>query len=126
MPFRVLADLIAVTHVAFIAYVVAGGFLAWRWPRTIGAHVIAVAWGFGTILIGFDCPLTHAENWARRQAAVAELPASGFIDHYLTGVIYPDSALGLVRLLAATAVLASWIGYARLHHRHRRISSGAV
>ncbi|MFF2083181.1 DUF2784 domain-containing protein [Nocardia sp. NPDC058176] len=126
MPFRVLADVFAVTHVAFIAYVVAGGFLAWRWPRTIGLHLLAVAWGFGTILIGFDCPLTHAENWARQRAGVAELPATGFIDHYLTGVIYPDSALGLVRVLAAVTVLVSWLGYWRLHQRHRRMSSGAV
>ncbi|MFE3542881.1 DUF2784 domain-containing protein [Nocardia sp. NPDC059177] len=125
MPFRVLADLIAVTHVAFVAYVVAGGFLAWRWPRTIMAHLLAASWGFGTILIGFDCPLTYAENWARRQAGVAELPEAGFIDYYLTGVIYPDSALVLVQVLAAIAVLVSWIGYLRLHPRHR-ISSGAA
>ncbi len=126
MPYRVLADLIAVTHVAFIAYVVAGGFLAWRWPRTIGVHLLAASWGFGTILIGFDCPLTYAENWARRQAGVAQLPEAGFIDHYLTGVIYPDSALGLVRLLAAVAVLVSWVGYWRLAQRHRGLSSGAA
>ncbi|WP_067445910.1 DUF2784 domain-containing protein [Nocardia alba] len=124
MPFRVLADVVAVTHVAFIAYVVAGGFLAWRWPRTIGPHALAVAWGFGTILIGFDCPLTYAENWARRRAGVGELPAAGFIDHYLTGVIYPDSALGSVRALAALAVLVSWLGYARRYQR--RLSSRVV
>ncbi|MFE1593481.1 DUF2784 domain-containing protein [Nocardia sp. NPDC058705] len=124
MPFRVLADVLAVTHVAFIAYVVAGGFLAWRWPRTIGLHALAVAWGFGTVLIGFHCPLTFAENWARRQAGVSELPEAGFIDYYLTGVIYPDSAVGLVRALAALAVLVSWLGYARLHQR--RLSSRAA
>ncbi|MFI1235019.1 DUF2784 domain-containing protein [Nocardia salmonicida] len=124
MPFRVLADVLAVTHVAFIAYVVVGGFLAWRWPRTIGLHAMAVAWGFGTILIGFHCPLTYAENWARRRAGVGELPEAGFIDHYLTGVIYPDSALGLVRALVAVTVLVSWIGYARLYQR--RLSSRAV
>lgn len=121
-----LADVVAVTHVAFIVYVVVGGFLAWRWPRTIGLHVLAAAWGFGTVLVGFQCPLTHAENWARHQAGVAQLPPSGFIDHYLTGVIYPDSALGLVRVLAAVTVLVSWAGYLRLHHRHRRIGSRAV
>ncbi|MDO3646523.1 DUF2784 domain-containing protein [Nocardia mangyaensis] len=126
MPFRVLVDVIAVTHAAFIAYVVVGGFVAWRWPRTIGLHLLAASWGFGIILIGFDCPLTYAENWARQQAGVAELPATGFIDHYLTGVIYPDSALGLVRVLAAVTVLVSWLGYLRLHQRHRRMSSGAI
>ena len=119
-----LVGVLAVTHVAFIAYVVVGGFLAWRWPRTVGVHALAVAWGFGTVLIGFHCPLTCAENWARRQARMGELPAAGFIDHYLTGVIYPDSALGLVRALAALGVLVSWFGYARLYQR--RLSSRAV
>ncbi|MEV6280065.1 DUF2784 domain-containing protein [Nocardia sp. NPDC051832] len=113
MLYRLLADATAAVHFAFVAYVVVGGFLAWRWPRTIWLHLIAFGWGFGTILIGYDCPLTHVENWARREAGQEGLPPSGFIDHYLTGVIYPDSAIGLVRAAVAVCVLVSWVGYAR-------------
>ncbi|MGW5575595.1 DUF2784 domain-containing protein [Nocardia thailandica] len=116
MPYRVLADVVAVAHFAFIAYVVAGGFLAWRYPRTLIAHVLAVCWGFGTVLIGFVCPLTELENWARVRAGVAPLPPPGFIDHYLTGVLYPADAIGLVQLLTALTIAASWIGYARRRH----------
>lgn len=112
--YRLLADVTAAVHFAFVAYVVVGGFLAWRWPRTIWLHLIAFGWGFGTVLFGVDCPLTYLENWARHRAGVAGLPSSGFIDHYLTGVIYPESALGLVRVLVAVCVAVSWSGFAWL------------
>lgn len=126
MLYRLAADLTAVVHFAFIAYVVVGGFLAWRWPRTIVAHLLAVAWGFGTILFGYDCPLTHLEDWARRRSGESGLPSSGFIDHYLTGVIYPESALGLVRVLVAVCVAASWVGFALLRGRAWRDRSPAA
>ncbi|MEV0764175.1 DUF2784 domain-containing protein [Nocardia sp. NPDC050435] len=112
MLFRLLADATAAVHLAFVGYVVVGGFLAWRWPRTRWLHLLAFGWGFGTVLIGFDCPLTYLEDWARRRAGQQGLPPSGFIDHYLTGVIYPDSALTLVRALVAVTVLVSWAGFA--------------
>lgn len=41
--------------------------------------------GLGSVVVGFECPLTHAENWARQRAGETGLPSSGFIDHYLTG-----------------------------------------
>jgi len=117
MLYRLLADATAVLHFAFVAYVVVGGFLAWRWPRTLWLHLLAVGWGFGTVLVGYDCPLTHLEDWSRRRAGEDGLPSSGFIDHYLTGVIYPESALELVRVLVAICVITSWTGYLLLRRR---------
>ena len=116
MWFRVLADVTVVVHLAFVAYVVVGGFIAWRWPWTIWLHIVAFGWGFSTVIFGFECPLTYLENWSRHQAGIAGLPPSGFIDHYLTGVIYPESALGLVRLLVALCVVTSWVGYGIIAH----------
>lgn len=108
MAFRVLADATAVVHLLFVLYVTFGGFLAWRWPRTIVIHIAAVVWGGASVVVGFDCPLTSVENWARHRAGDEGLPPSGFIDHYLTGVIYPESALVLVRLLVLLCVVGSW------------------
>ncbi|WP_232716749.1 DUF2784 domain-containing protein [Gordonia metallireducens] len=110
MPYRVLADGMAVLHMMFLLYVMFGGFIAWRWPRTVVLHLAAVGWGIASVGIGLGCPLTDAENWARHQAGEKGLPPTGFIDNYLTGVIYPDSALGLVRGLVAALVVVSWVG----------------
>ncbi|MDS0381389.1 DUF2784 domain-containing protein [Mycobacterium tuberculosis] len=76
-------------HFAFIAYVLAGGFLALRWRRTMWLHVPAVIWGIGIAAKRVDCPLTWVERWARTKAAMTPLSPDGFVAHYITGVIYP-------------------------------------
>ncbi len=114
-----LADATAGVHFLFIAYLVVGGFLAWRWSWTIWTHIAAVAWGFSSLLFGFECPLTHLETWSRVRADEAALPPSGFIDHYITGVLYPRSALEVVRVLVVVLVAVSWIGFAQLRRRQR-------
>ncbi|MBB5916316.1 hypothetical protein BJY24_005228 [Nocardia transvalensis] len=128
MMFRLLADTTAGVHFLFVAYVVTGGFLAWRWRWTIWTHLAAVAWGFSTVLFTVDCPLTFLENWARLRAGDAELPPSGFIDHYITGVLYPRDALDLVRVLVLIAVMVSWAGYIAQRRRPttRSATSGTL
>ncbi|HWG99154.1 MAG TPA: DUF2784 domain-containing protein [Pilimelia sp.] len=116
MPYRVLADATMLLHLAFLAYVALGGFLAWRWPRAIWAHLAAVGWGLATVALRLNCPLTHIEDWARRRAGQRGLP-DGFVDHYLTGVVYPERHTGLAQLAVAAAVAVSWAG---LTARRRR------
>lgn len=65
-----------VMHFAFIAYVLAGGFLALRWRRTMWLHVPAVIWGIGIAAKRVDCPLTWVERWARTKAAMTPLSIS--------------------------------------------------
>lgn len=126
MVYRVVGEAAMLAHFLFVAYVMLGGFLAWRWPRTIWLHVVAVAWGFSAVGIGFDCPLTDLENWARRNAGQAGLPPSGFIDHYLTGVVYPEDQVLLARTVLVVCVFASWIGFVWLRRRRRaRVLAGA-
>ncbi|OZC46223.1 DUF2784 domain-containing protein [Rhodococcus sp. RS1C4] len=121
MLYRAIADVTVVVHLAFIAYVVVGGFVAWKWPRTIWLHACAAAWGLASVAVGIDCPLTALENWARVHSGGAALVSTGFIDQYLTGVIYPDSALAAVRVAVAVTVVASWAGFVVLRTRSRTV-----
>ena len=120
MVYGVLADLALLLHALFLLYLVLGGFLAWRWPRTIWLHLAVAAWGLGAVVIGYDCPLTGIENWARRRAGQDTLDRGGFIEHYLTGVVYPVEHVVLVQVLAATVVAASWFGLWRRRRSRRR------
>lgn len=95
-------------HFAFLAYLVAGGFLALRWPRSTALHVAAVGWGMGSVLLSWPCPLTWLERWARAEAGMAPLPPDGFIAHYVTGVLYPANAATAVQVLVFVAVAVSW------------------
>ncbi|KAE8763903.1 DUF2784 family protein [Georgenia thermotolerans] len=106
-----LADLTMAAHFGYLLYFLLGGFVAWRWPRSIVAHVIAIAWGGLALLFRWDCPLTLLENDLRRRAGEPGLSPGGFIKTYLTGHLYPADRVALVRLGAAAVVLLSWVGF---------------
>jgi hypothetical protein len=113
VPYDWLATAALVAHLLFLAYLALGGFLAWRWPRTFFVHAAVVLWGVGSVVVGYGCPLTTLESWARVRAGDAGLGDGGFIDHYLTGVIYPERWLVLAQVVVAALVLVSWIGLGR-------------
>ena len=118
MGYQWLVNVILTAHFVYLAYLLLGGFLAWRWTKMIWPHLAAAAWG---VLIVFNlvaCPLTIAEVWARRLAG-DEPVNGGFIDRYVTNVIYPGRYLVEVRLALALVVLVSYVG-AYLFWRARR------
>lgn len=109
MLYGLLADLVMIVHFGYIAFVVVGGFLAWRWPWLLWIHLPAVIWGLAIIVVGFTCPLTPLEKYWRRLAGQAGY-TGGFVEHYLTGIIYPERFLWAARAVAVTAVVVSYAG----------------
>jgi hypothetical protein len=85
---HLLATVVALVHLAFVAFVVAGGVLALRWPRVAWVHVPAAVWGALITLVGFICPLTPLENWLRVRGGGTAY-ATGFLEHYLLPILYP-------------------------------------
>jgi hypothetical protein len=88
MAYRVLADLVVLAHALFVAFVVLGGFLVWRWRWVAWAHVPAAVWGAAIEFGGWICPLTPLENAWRARAGLAGY-AGGFVEHYLIPALYP-------------------------------------
>ncbi len=86
--YGILAGAVIVAHLLFIAFVVAGGLLVWRWPRLAWVHLPAVFWGVVVELTGRICPLTPLENHLRRLGG-SNSYSGGFIEQYLIPVIYP-------------------------------------
>ncbi|MFV2085097.1 DUF2784 domain-containing protein [Micromonospora sp. LOL_021] len=119
MGYELLTVVILTAHFGFLAYLAVGGFLAWRWPRTIWLHLTAAGWGVLVVAANLSCPLTVAEHWSRRRAGQAGFD-EGFVERYLTGVIYPDQYAWAARLVLAVVVVASWAGVVRAVRRRRR------
>jgi Protein of Unknown function (DUF2784) len=118
-----LVTIVLVVHLAYVAYVVLGGFLAWRWPAAMWPHLVACAWGVLIVAGWVNCPLTWAENWARQRAGEPAL-TQGFVDRYLDNVIYPERYINIARLVVALVVAVSWAGaYARWRTRHPRAAA---
>ncbi|MDT0330490.1 DUF2784 domain-containing protein [Nocardiopsis lambiniae] len=123
MVYRLIGDAAMLFHFAFILYIAVGGFIAWRWPRTFWIHLGVALYGLAISIVGWTCPLTHVENWGRENAGQAGLAEEGFIDHYLTGVIYPADDLRLVQTGVGVVVVLSWIVLAVLTRRRARAES---
>ena len=121
MLYRILADGVVVVHFAFILFVVAGAAMAWRWPALVRAHVPALGWAIGTVVIGFPCPLTPLEKGLRHQAG-EDGYTGGFVDRYIEDVVYPDEYTWVLRAVAAVAIVVSYVGLAR---RTRRAGGSA-
>ena len=119
MLYGIAADLLVVMHLAFVGFVVLGGFAVPRWPRLAWVHLPAVAWGVGIELTGRICPLTPVEQWLRMQAGATGYEGD-FIAHYLLPVLYPAGlthgaqiVLGIVAAGINAAAYGWWAWSAR-------------
>ena len=109
---RLVLGLAFAAHVAFVAFVPLGGFVAWAEPWVIWPHVTSVAWAVWVLGFGRSCPLTVAENWGRRGLGLLPLPEDGFMAHYLEGRLYPHGWARGAMVVVFTAVAVSWAGLA--------------
>jgi len=130
MFLRLAADLLVLVHLLFILFVVAGGFVALRWPRVAWVHLPAALWGGLIELGGFICPLTPLEVHLRQSAGAAGY-SGDFIDHYLIALLYPPGltrdmqiALGILVLLLNGAVYAVLLRRRWTKHRGHAAADG--
>ncbi|MGH7457752.1 MAG: DUF2784 domain-containing protein [Longimicrobiaceae bacterium] len=124
MPYHLLADFTVVLHFGFVLFVVLGGLLLLRWPRVAWLHLPAVAWGALIEFAGWLCPLTPLENRFRRLAGERGYEG-GFVEHYLTSILYPSGLTRELQLwLGAGVLLLNAAIYALLWRRRRARPTG--
>jgi hypothetical protein len=120
MPDRVIADLIVVVHLLFVAFVVAGGILVLRRPRLAWLHLPAGAWGAYAEFSATICPLTPLENHFRQRAGLGGYDG-GFVERYLMPVLYPAGLTPQHQVwLGGVVVVVNAIVYLTLVVRARR------
>ncbi len=129
MLHRILADGVLALHLMFILYVLLGGFMALRWPRTAWVHVPVFIWGGMIEIGGWACPLTYLEVALRSESAAAGYRTS-FVEHYLLPVIYPGLLFpegiprGFYIALGVCVLALNGIVYWRLwRRRHQPLAS---
>ncbi len=120
MLYAIAADIVLVTHLAFVTAVLIGGlaWLRWRWAPLI--HLPIAVWGVLVEAAGWYCPLTTLENDLLAAAGRAGYSDS-FIGHYLLAVLYPAGLTRHAQLLLAMLVVGVNAGiYAWVWRRRRR------
>jgi hypothetical protein len=124
MVYGILADAVVLFHLAFVAFVVAGGILVLRRPRWAWVHLPLAVWGALVEMGGWVCPLTPLEVRLRVLGGEAGYPG-GFVEHYLLPTLYPP---GLTRgtqwVLGVLVVVVNLSLYGWAWRRRRRGPEG--
>ena len=118
MPYRILADLVLVVHLAFVVFAVLGGLTVLKWPRLAWLHVPMVLWAALVEFAGWLCPLTPLEHWLRVQAGMSPEKVS-LVEQYLLPLLYPSPyTRGVQIFLGAVVVAVNGIIYCRVVWRY--------
>lgn len=129
MIYRLLADLVVLTHLAFVFLAVAGALLVLRWRWLVWFHVPAAAWAALIEFAGWICPLTPLENRLRVLSG-SEAYRGGFIDHYVLPTLYPSGLTRGVQVFLGSVVVIvnlgiySWLVARALRPRVERDGGG--
>jgi len=88
----------------FVLFAVLGSLLV-LWRRyLLWLHLPAMTWAAWIEFSGGLCPLTPLENWLRRQGDIAGY-GEGFIEHYVTTLLYPPGLTRTSQVVLGAAVL---------------------
>ena len=116
----IAADTLVILHLAFIVFVMLGGFPLLRWPRLIFLHLPAVIWGTLVELQGWLCPLTPLEQQFRTLAGETGY-SGGFVQHYLLPIIYPAGLTRELQIILAISVISvNLVIYTLIYVKYRR------
>ena len=119
MFYRLAADAVALLHLGYVIFVVAGALLVFRWRWLALLHVPAVVWGVLLEFRGWLCPLTPLELSLRAAGDQAGY-SGGFVEHYILPVLYPaglDSNMQLAIgsfVIAINVALYGWLLWRRV------------
>lgn len=102
--YPLLADLVLIVHLAFVVFVLCGGFLVLRWQWIAWLHLPAAVWGAVVEFTGWICPLTPLENWLRVEGGEVS-DEQDFTVRYLLPILYPENLTRGLQLLLGTVVV---------------------
>lgn len=113
-----LAHATTALHILALLYIGFGGFLAWRWPKSIVVHIFFAAWGVAVNIFPLHCPLTALEDYFRAVQGLGPLPG-GFNEYYLYDTVIPSALLPVLALTAIIVLGVSYVGaYLRWRQQH--------
>ena len=103
---RLAADLVLLSHFAFVLFAVFGAFLSLLNPVWAWIHIPAVLWSSIVNLKSWTCPLTPVEKALRAESGQAGYEG-GCVQHYVGRLVYPRGMPRQMELIAGVSVIAA-------------------
>ncbi len=125
MAALVAAALVAIVHMAYLVYMVFGGFLALRRFALIWLHIASTFYSVYVTVTSFTCPLTALEKELLLMAGRTPYEGS-FTAHYLRDTLYPaqyETAVWLTGMGIAVLSQAMVLRRRRITLRAERLAT---
>jgi hypothetical protein len=88
MPYKILADIVVLTHFLWIVFLFFGAFWGAKNKTVKVFHVVGLVFALIIQIFDWYCPLTHLEVWLRSKHAPTLTYTGSFIIHYVEMVVY--------------------------------------
>ena len=88
MIFKILADIVVLTHFLWILFLFFGAFLGRKSRALKIFHLSGLFFALFIQIFDWYCPLTHLEVWLRSKHDPGLIYVSSFIIHYVEGLVY--------------------------------------
>ena len=116
MIWRFLADVVMVVHGALLVFFVIGGFLAWRWPKLIWAHLGHRGLEHGHRAGRLRLPGDRDRRSTSAAAAARRRTRPATSSTTWTARIWPEGATPTVEKIGFALVVISYVGFFVLRH----------
>ncbi|MBI5203957.1 MAG: DUF2784 domain-containing protein [Nitrospirae bacterium] len=110
MLYKILADIVVITHFLWIFFLIFGAFLGVRYRAIKIFHISGLVFAVVIQIFDWHCPLTHLEVWLRERHNPALSYTGSFIIHYLEKMIYIELSRWIVFVMTVLICsLSAWV-----------------
>lgn len=88
MAYKIAADLVVITHLLWILFLILGALIGYRLRWVMWLHLAGLAYSVPMQIFSWICPLTRLEVWLRQRHDPALAYPGSFIAHYAEGLVY--------------------------------------
>jgi hypothetical protein len=120
MPYKVIADMVVIVHLLWIAFLLLGALPGARNRAVKYVHLWGLAFAVVIQVFGWYCPLTYLEVWLRGRHDPALAYPGSFMAHYAEELVYMDLSRKAVFALTTALIVINACVYLRKKGRPRQ------
>jgi predicted transglutaminase-like protease len=123
MRYRVLADIVVVTHLFWIFFLIVGAYWGRKHRAVMAVHGAGLVFAVVSQIFGWYCPLTHLEVWLAAKENTALAYPGSFVAHYAEKLVYINVAPAIISVftlvLVGVTVWIYWRAFKKAGHIDR-------
>jgi len=127
MLYKILADIVVLTHFLWIVFLFLGAFWGIKNKAVKIFHLSGLAFAFIIQIFDWYCPLTHLEVWLRSKHSPSLTYTGSFIIHYVEKIVYIEFSRFVVLILTLLLCgLNAWFYLGRRRSRQKAGPKGSL